>query len=53
MPFSLRRATDEDAPTIAELYHDSYRLLTFLPKLHTIKSYRWYTSPSACSRSGR
>jgi GNAT superfamily N-acetyltransferase len=42
MPFSLRRATDEDAPTIAELYHDSYRLLTFLPKLHTIKSYRWY-----------
>ena len=40
MAFRLRCATDKDAPAIAELFHDSYRLLTFLPKLHTIEGYR-------------
>ena len=44
MPFSLRSASDEDAPTIAAVYHDSYRLLTFLPTLHTIESYRWFVA---------
>jgi GNAT superfamily N-acetyltransferase len=43
-PFKLRRATDEDVPAIAELYFASYRLLTFLPMLHTIESYRWFVA---------
>jgi len=38
--FSLRRATDQNAAAIAELFHDSYRLLTLLPRLHTIEGYR-------------
>lgn len=42
MPFTLRRSTREDADAIAELYFASYRLLTFLPMLHTIDSYRRY-----------
>ena len=37
--FSVRSATDHDAPTIAELFHDSYRLLTFLPQLHSIDEF--------------
>jgi GNAT superfamily N-acetyltransferase len=44
MSFRLRRATDEDAPAIAELYYASFRLLTFLPMLHTLDSYRWYVA---------
>ena len=35
MLFKLRRATDEDAKTIAEVYWASFHLLTFLPMLHT------------------
>jgi GNAT superfamily N-acetyltransferase len=42
MPFTLRDATARDANAIAELYFASYRLLTFLPMLHTIESYRWF-----------
>jgi len=44
MSLRLRRATDEDAPAIAELYYASFRLLTFLPMLHTLDSYRWYVA---------
>jgi GNAT superfamily N-acetyltransferase len=44
MPFRLRRATDEDANAIAEVYFASFRLLTFLPMLHSIESYRWYVA---------
>lgn len=44
MPFTLRRSTREDADAIAELYFASYRLLTFLPMLHTIGSYRRYVA---------
>jgi GNAT superfamily N-acetyltransferase len=36
----LRRATDEDAQAIAEVYFESFRLLTFLPMLHTAEGYR-------------
>ena len=42
MPFTLRRATAHDAETIADVYAASFRLLTFLPMLHTIESYRWF-----------
>jgi GNAT superfamily N-acetyltransferase len=44
MPFTLRRAIDEDAEAIAEVYFLSFRLLTFLPMLHTLSSYRWYVA---------
>ena len=44
MPFRLRRATDRDANAIAELFFASYRLLTFLPMLHTIEGYRWFVA---------
>jgi len=36
MPFRLRPARDDDVEAIARLYHDSYRLLNFLPRLHTL-----------------
>ena len=35
MPFELRRATVEDAEAIAAVFSASFRLLTFLPLLHT------------------
>ena len=44
MSFRLRRAGDEDANAIAELFFASYRLLTFLPMLHTIEGYRWFAA---------
>jgi GNAT superfamily N-acetyltransferase len=34
-PFSLRRAVTRDADDIAAVFSSSYRLLTFLPMLHT------------------
>jgi GNAT superfamily N-acetyltransferase len=43
-PFTLRPATDGDAEAIAQLYFASFRLLTFLPMLHDIDSYRWYVA---------
>ena len=43
-PFRLRAAVDADANAIAELYFASYRLLTFLPRLHTLDSYRWFVA---------
>ena len=43
-PFHLRPATDADANAIAELYFASYRLLTFLPLLHKLDSYRWFVA---------
>src|SRR5713101_4281070 len=39
-PITLRRATDRDADAIAEVFAASFRLLTFLPMLHTIEGYR-------------
>src|SRR5437016_1480517 len=44
MPFRLRPVRDDDAEAIALLYHDSYRLLTFVPRLHTLDGYRWFTA---------
>jgi putative acetyltransferase len=40
MPLALRRATVADADAIAEVYSASFRLLTFLPMLHTAAEYR-------------
>jgi hypothetical protein len=39
MHFTLRRATACDADAIANVYSASFRLLTFLPVLHTVKEY--------------
>lgn len=44
MPFRLRQATMNDAESIAQIYLASFRLLTFLPMLHDIDSYRWYAA---------
>jgi GNAT superfamily N-acetyltransferase len=44
MPFTSRRATEQDAEAIAKVYFLSFRLLTFLPMLHTLASYRWYVA---------
>jgi hypothetical protein len=44
IPFKLRRATDGDAETIADLFFASYRLLTFLPMLHTIEGYHRFVA---------
>jgi hypothetical protein len=38
MAFTVRRATASDADEIANVYYASFRLLTFLPMLHTLKS---------------
>jgi putative acetyltransferase len=40
MRFTLRRATAFDADAIANVYYTSFRLLTFLPMLHTIEENR-------------
>ena len=40
MPFTLRGATASDAGPIAAVYCASFRLLTFLPMLHTEAEYR-------------
>jgi len=42
MAFKLRRATASEADAIADVYSASFRLLTFLPILHTIDEYRWF-----------
>jgi GNAT superfamily N-acetyltransferase len=42
--FRLRPATDRDADEIGEVYCASFRLLTFLPMLHTLDGYRWYVA---------
>jgi GNAT superfamily N-acetyltransferase len=44
MRFRLRHAKDEDANAIAELFSASYRLLTFLPLLHTIEEIRGFVA---------
>jgi GNAT superfamily N-acetyltransferase len=44
MPFTLRDATAQDAAAIAEVFSASFRLLTFLPMLHTAEEERWFIS---------
>jgi hypothetical protein len=39
MHFTLRRATASAADAIASVYSASFRLLKFLPILHTIEGY--------------
>jgi GNAT superfamily N-acetyltransferase len=41
-PFTLRRATGDDADAIAEVFSASFRLLSFLPELHTVAEDRWF-----------
>jgi GNAT superfamily N-acetyltransferase len=40
MPFKLRRASIADADAIAAVFSPSFRLLTFLPVLHTVEEDR-------------
>lgn len=42
MPFSIRCATVGDIDAIAALFSASFRLLTFLPMLHTVAETRWF-----------
>jgi GNAT superfamily N-acetyltransferase len=42
MHFTLRRTTAYDVDAIANVYSASFRLLTFLPMLHTIEDYGWF-----------
>jgi GNAT superfamily N-acetyltransferase len=42
--FTVRRAAASDADEIANVYYASFRLLTFLPMLHTLEEYRWFVS---------
>jgi hypothetical protein len=42
MPFTLRRATAGDANEVAEVFSASFRLLTFLPLLHSVAEDRWF-----------
>jgi len=42
MRFTLRRATACDADAIANVFSTSFRLLTFLPMLHTVEEDRWF-----------
>lgn len=45
MPLSdptLRPATTADVDAIAQVFSRSYRLLTFLPELHTVEEDRWF-----------
>lgn len=40
MPFRCRLATAADADAIADVFSQSFRLLTFLPSLHTVQEDR-------------
>jgi len=40
--FSTRLATANDAVAIARVFSPSFRLLTFLPMLHTEEEDRWF-----------
>jgi GNAT superfamily N-acetyltransferase len=42
MRFTLRRASACDADAIANVFSTSFRLLTFLPMLHTVEEDLWF-----------
>jgi GNAT superfamily N-acetyltransferase len=42
MRFVLRRATTSDVDAVANVYSTSFRLLAFLPMLHTAEDYKWF-----------
>jgi hypothetical protein len=42
MRFALRRGTRCDGDAIGDVYSASFRLLTFLPMLHTVEDYKWF-----------
>src|SRR5262245_13472655 len=42
MGFSCRVATVHDAAVIADIFSRSFRLLTFLPMLHSVEEERWF-----------
>ena len=39
---AYRSATASDADAIAQVFSQSYRLLSFLPELHTVEEDRWF-----------
>jgi GNAT superfamily N-acetyltransferase len=42
MRFTLRRGTPCDGDAIGDVYSASFRLLTFLPMLHTVEDHKWF-----------
>src|SRR4051794_14239840 len=42
MRFTLRRGTPCDGDPIGDVYSASFRLLAFLPMLHTVEDYKWF-----------
>ena len=42
MRFTLRRGTPGDGDAIGDVYSASFRLLTFLPMLHTVEDHKWF-----------
>lgn len=51
MSFTLRQATVGDADAVARVFSPSFRLLAFLPPLHTVAKDRWFIAHvifSAC-----
>lgn len=42
LSFSLRQATAGDADAVAAVFSPSFRLLDFLPPLHTVEEDRWF-----------
>jgi len=42
MPFTHRRATADDIDAVSEVFSQSFRLLTFLPMLHTMAEDRTF-----------
>ena len=53
MRFTLRGATAFDAEPIANVFSASFRLLTFLPMLHTVEEDRRYIQNVILSRPSR
>ena len=41
-PFRIRHAAIADANAAAEVYPASFRMLSFLPMLHTVTENRWF-----------
>ena len=52
MTVRLRLAVSTDAEEIADLFSTSFRLLTFLPPLHTRDEDRATFATSSCPNSG-
>ena len=42
LDLKIRTASESDADAIARVFSPSFRLLTFLPELHTVAEDRWF-----------